>query len=71
MDDAGDVDVALVGVPVYADVFLLGAGEGEVEDVFALVLEDVEGGGEVVGVLGRRTIGVEPLADVLREGVVG
>ncbi|CAH0049567.1 unnamed protein product [Clonostachys solani] len=46
VDDAGDGEGGGVRVPVDADVLLLGAGEGGVEDVGGRGVEDVDGGGE-------------------------
>lgn len=52
VDDAGDAEFGLVGVPVYADVFFAGAGEGEVDYVGVGGGEDVGCRGEYGGVFG-------------------
>lgn len=48
IDDARDRQLRLVGVPVDADVLLLGAGEGDVDDVVFIRVKDVCGRGEVL-----------------------
>lgn len=54
VDDAGDLEEARVGVPVDPDVVLLGAGQGEVQDVGRGRVEEVDLGVEVLVVaLGR------------------
>lgn len=74
MNDAGNVQDAALAIPVDADVFLLGSGEGYVEDVGPLGTEDVDGWGEggvvVVGGGGvLESLGL--VTKVLEEGVVG
>jgi hypothetical protein len=52
MDDAGDAQDAGLGVPVNADVLLLGAGQGNVQDVGGVGVEDVDGREEAVKTAG-------------------
>lgn len=82
VDHASDVQGRRLGVPVHADVLLLGAGNGEVEGVGArrrekierwceslnIVLRVVVVGGGVASVGGF--VGVELLAEGLEEGMV-
>lgn len=51
VDDSGNVELALVGVPVDADVLLDGAGERDVQDIGLLRVEGVDGRNEAVVVL--------------------
>lgn len=43
VDNAGDLEEAAVGVPVDTNVLLLGAREGDVDDVRLFGVEDVDG----------------------------
>lgn len=56
MDDTGNAKDACLGVPAHADVFLLCAGEGNVQDVSAVGVEDIDGGLESIGIIVCTTV---------------
>jgi hypothetical protein len=49
VDDAGDAELGRIVVPIYSDIWLLGARESEMQDVAGGGGEEVERGGEGLG----------------------
>lgn len=71
VNDTGDAQVAGLRVPVDADVLLLGARYRDVEDVFGVRLEEIQGRPEGIRRVGGGAGGlVSPVAEGLGEGVV-
>lgn len=76
VDDAGDAEAGRVWVPGDTEVLLAGAGQGDVDDVGRLGVEDVDRGGEgggvaaVVSARGEGVGGVTPglITEVANQG---